>query len=382
MTTPVLLLAIAPNWIGAARIPRTLALAGFEVALLTRKDSLAEHSGYVSRLSLLPAVFTPQQWVFSFAEMVRARPPRIVIPGDDQVWILLQTVAELAPEGLPPDEYARLAALVRESLGDPAHYHTSTNKILFPAAAKALGVRMPASALVSNIQDAESFAMTHGYPVVLKLPYGFGGDGVAICADRAALTQALPRLRQSAVADLGAGSDTLLAQAYIRGSTTYYGIAAWKGKMLAGYATDKVVGHPEPKGPACVIRYRRDPQIRDFAERLVRGFGISGLAGLECLVEERTGEAYVLEINRRVAPGMDRGRLLGVDMCAALHAAVNDLPSPTRADLDEGETGIRCSFPQEWLRDPQSEWLRKYPTDVPWDEPELIVAMLAMRHQR
>jgi hypothetical protein len=109
---------------------------------------------------------------------------------------------------------------------------------------------------------------------------------------------------------------------------------------------------------------------------------MSGLAGLECLVDERTGQAYLLEINRRVAPGMDRGRLLGVDMCAALHAAVNDLPSPTRADLDEGETGIRCSFPQEWLRDPKSEWLRKYPTDVPWDEPELIVAMLALRKKR
>jgi hypothetical protein len=379
VSTPVLLVAIAPNWIGTARIPRALTLAGFEVSLLARQGSLAEHSGYVARLKLLPPVFTPLQWVLDFAAMVKERPPRIVIPCDDQAWILLQTVAEVEPPGMRPDDYARLVALVRESLGDPEYYATSTNKTMLPAAAGALGVRMPASGLVSNVEEAESFATTHGYPIVLKLPYGFAGKGVVICPDRGSLPRAWQQLRDSAVADLGAGTQTLLAQAYVRGGITYYGMATWKGELLAGYATDKVIGHPEPMGPACVIRYHRDPQIRDFAEKLARGFGMSGLAGLECLVEEGSGDAYLLEINRRVAPGMDRGRLFKVDMCAALHAAVNGLPSPTRAELDDGESGIRCSFPQEWLRDPNSEWLRKYPVDVPWDEPDLIAAMMALK---
>jgi len=39
-------------------------------------------------------------------------------------------------------------------------------------------------------------------------------------------------------------------------------------------------------------------------------------------------------------------------------------------------------FPQEWLRDDASRWLREYPVDVPWDEPELIEAMLALRNER
>ena len=37
-------------------------------------------------------------------------------------------------------------------------------------------------------------------------------------------------------------------------------------------------------------------------------------------------------------------------------------------------------FPREWLRDPHSRWLRECASDVPWDEPALIKAMLAMRH--
>ncbi len=41
MTRPVLLVSIAPKWIGTARIPRTL--AGFEASVLTCKNSLARH---------------------------------------------------------------------------------------------------------------------------------------------------------------------------------------------------------------------------------------------------------------------------------------------------------------------------------------------------
>jgi hypothetical protein len=48
-------------------------------------------------------------------------------------------------------------------------------------------------------------------------------------------------------------------------------------------------------------------------------------------------------------------------------------------DFDDGEERIGVSFPQEWLRDPDSPWLRDYPVDLPWEEPELIEAMIAWR---
>jgi hypothetical protein len=51
----------------------------------------------------------------------------------------------------------------------------------------------------------------------------------------------------------------------------------------------------------------------------------------------------------------------------------------TRVDMDEGEEHLNVHFPQEWLRDPRSHYLRNHPVDLPWDEPELIKAMLARR---
>ena len=67
---------------------------------------------------------------------------------------------------------------------------------------------------------------------------------------------------------------------------------------------------------------------------------------------------------------------------AALRAAVGASPVTARARLDADEEHVYVSFPHEWLRDPQSPYLQQYPVDVPWDDPELIEAMLALRHDR
>jgi predicted ATP-grasp superfamily ATP-dependent carboligase len=204
---------------------------------------------------------------------------------------------------------------------------------------------------------------------------------VAICASHGELAIAFQRLIAADQADDVGNEERgrLIVQAYIAGSVDYYAIAAWQGTLLVGYGAARVVGNPEPKGPATVTRYHRAPAMREFAQRLVEGFGMSGLLGLECVVADGSGEPYLIEINRRVVPGTHRGRELGADQCAALLAALDGRRSSTRTDLEPGEEVVRVSFPQEWLRDPRSRWLRDYPVDVPWDERTLLAAMLARR---
>jgi hypothetical protein len=62
-----------------------------------------------------------------------------------------------------------------------------------------------------------------------------------------------------------------------------------------------------------------------------------------------------------------------------LQAALTGAKSPTRSDFDEGEESLLVWFPEEWLRDPDSRYLRDHVVDVPWDEPELLEAFTAMR---
>jgi predicted ATP-grasp superfamily ATP-dependent carboligase len=386
MTTPtsVLLVATATRWLGTARIPRGLAKAGFTVALLTPRNSLAEKSGFIAKIGFLPDQATPMQWVHAFAATVTATSPRLVIPCDDMAFRLLQMLALTPPPRMQPALQLRLAALVRESLGDPAHYQASTDKTLLPAAAEALGLRVPPFAVCAGADEIAVFASAHAWPVVVKRRHGFAGQGVAICADRNDVARALAAFAAADAKDLvdpSAGPARYLAQAHLPGRTQYFQGVAWNGRLRAGYAGEKIIANPEPTGPPTVTRYFRSPRLRAMTEQLVAGFGMCGYFVAEFRVDERTQDVHLIEINRRISPATHLGALRNVDFCAALYAAVEGTVSTSRADLGEGEEGIAVFFPGEWLRDPESRYLREYPVDVPWDEPELIEAMLALRHE-
>ena len=380
MTTPILLVCTQARWQGTARIPRSLARAGFEVALLAPRTSLAEKSRFVAKVGHLPDGADARQWLHAFAAMVKAVNPRLALPCDDMAFQLMQRLVLSPPVDLQPSLHLELASLVRNSLGDPRFYATSVDKTLLPAAAEALGVRVAPHAMVADADAALAFAGTHGYPIVLKRSLGFSGSGVAIIANSAEVPQAIADLTQVQVLDLGrAPAPRLLAQAFVAGHVIGRSSAAWNGRELCGVTREKVMRDPPDTGPATVMRYYHDPEARAFSEALIAGLGITGIVGIEYAVSARTGERSLLEINRRVTPGTHTGELVGIDLAAALHAAVTGAPSAIPQDVAPGFERIVARFPQEWLRDPASPYLRDYPVDAPWDDPELFEAMLAMR---
>ena len=380
MTLSILMVCNSTRWIGAARMPRPLTRAGFDVSMLTPEGSLAAHTRFIARIGYLPVNTTPAQWVHAFAAMVKGTNPQFVMPCDDIALRLLQALVLSPPATMQPALATELGVLIRKSLGAPAHYRTAIGKTLLPPAAEALGIAVPAHRVVDGLAEAAEFAAEHGYPVVLKRDHSTAGDGVEICADRADLERWMAAFRNPAL-DLLDSSDKLLIQKHIAGRTRFYPAMAWNGELLTGYAGEKLVGSATAKGPPTVNRYSRSPALREVARKLAAGFGITGFFSPEFIEEEATGTPYLIEINRRLVGGAHRGSAIGVDHCAALHAALTGAPIPTRADLDEGEEHVTVHFPQEWLRDPDSRWLREHPVDVPWDDPQLIEAMLALRHE-
>ena len=381
-TATVLLVSTATRWIGTARVPRGLAKAGFDVALLTPRNSLAEKSRFVARIAFIPDVTTPLQWVSAFAGTVRATAPRIVVPCDEMAFHLLQTLVLAPPDDLQSALHLELSLLIRASLGEPAHYRASVDKTLLPAAAAALGVRVPACRNVGAIGEAEAFAHEHGYPVVLKRSHGFAGHGVAICGDAGELDAAWRRLCVAdALAPESGAVTRLLVQAFVHGATVSRSTVAWHGRHLAGTTRERLVRNPPESGPGSVVRYFHQPEVARFCTMLIEGFGMTGFSGIEFRVEQGTGLAYLLEINRRVTPGVPTSDLVGIDLCAALHAAATGTASTVPFDVPPGTDRIIARFPQEWLRDPNSPNLSQYPVDAPWDDPGVFEAMLAMRHE-
>ena len=379
----ILLVSTAASWYAPARAPRAFAKAGFDVTLLTPRNALAEHTRHLSRIAYLPAMVTSLHWVHAFAGIVKAVAPAHVIPCDEMSFRLLSLLVVSPPPDLRPQLQAELADLVRRSLGDPAHYRESADRTRVPAAAERAGLRVPPYVVAATIDDAERFAAAHGYPLAVRRAHSGAGDGTRIVADQVALVSAITALAAADPGDLEPDvARRVIVQKVISGRTCYQNAVAWQGRMLAEYAGDRLQpARADATAPGTVLHFHDAPDLGECARRLAAAFGISGLFTCEYVIDEATGDAYLVEVTRRIGPAAHYGAVLGVDLCAALRAAAQGEPAPGRSALEPGQQRTLVVFPGEWLRDPASQWLRRHPVDVPWDDPQLLEAMLALRHQ-
>src|SRR5690242_18514040 len=100
MGTSVLLVSTATRWFGTARMPRALAHAGFDVALLAPSGSLAAKSRFVGKIGHLPENATTRDWIYALAATVKATAPRLVIPCDDMSFRLLDLLVQSPPDDM------------------------------------------------------------------------------------------------------------------------------------------------------------------------------------------------------------------------------------------------------------------------------------------
>lgn len=374
------MVATATEWLGTARMPRNLAHAGFEVSLLVPPGSVAETSRYVMRIHHVAADATTRGWIDAFAVAVQDSSPRLVLPCDDTALRLMMLLALSPPPMMQPTLHVRLATLIADSLGDPGFFRASIDKTLIGPAAAALGVLVPASTVIGSLDTAEPFIALHGFPLVLKCSHSTAGEGVALCADRSELRREFTRLVAIPSLDFGDVSvGRVVLQEFVPGTIYFYTAVAWRGRLVSGVAVKKIEG--ERKGPTSTVRYFRSPQMHEATACIARGFGLTGIFSPEFIVDNRTGKLYMLEVNRRISHGTHRGESINVDAAAALFAAMHGT-DPPRDQLDPGEEHFCAHFPQEWIRDADSPHLRRFPVDVPWDEPELARALVGVALRR
>ncbi len=360
-------------------MPRVLARAGFDVALLAPKDSLAAKSRFVSRIAFLSATATAMEWLSTLIQMIDRISPDLLVPCDEMTLRLLFTLVHDPPRGLDRSLQARLVALIRKSLGDPRYYAASIDKTLLPAAAETFGVPVPPYAIAGRAEDAITHAGTLGYPVVLKRRFGFAGQGVAVVSTRQELIDAAQRLFQPDQLDLEESREPrLLVQAFISGTYQSQALVALRGVPLASFGWERHVATTAVKGQTAVVRFVRSPETLELAQTLCRSFGMDGFFNVQFVIDDRTGAAYLLEINRRIVTHMHLGERVGQDLGRALFDALDGKPPANAPKTDGGDGGIVVVFPREWLRDPSSRYLAEFPVDAPWDDPELFAAMIAM----
>jgi len=378
------ILLVALELTGAARLPRALQEAGFEVGVACRPQAHLAHTKFRDHLFRLSEKNHGGGILSALRTITAAWPPDLILPNDDRSALFLARAHELlTAQGTDPD----LVSLLVHSLGRPSSVSAAVSKRQTLAAAQKLGLRVPANGPVSSREEVRDFARRHGFPVVLKHSFSSAGQGVFICQDEAEVEKTLGELKlQRALAfrfmlwrekvrgrvmdeHWLPADESLIATQYIAGRSAMSLAAAVEGRMLGVLTAEAIMTHPGSTGPSSVVRFIHHEEMRHATGQLLKHWGLTGLIGFDFILDA-AGQAWLLECNPRPTPIAHLGARVGEDLCAALHAGLAGLPvkPPASASRDL----VVAHFPKEMWRDSRSPYLAPEFHDVPLDDPELM----------
>jgi Carbamoyl-phosphate synthase L chain, ATP binding domain len=378
---PTVLVVSTSRSFSAARLAMALVNAGCTVKAVCPTRHPLARTGAVSQVKtyhgLAPLV--------SLAGAITATKPDLVLPFDDLATMHLHDLYHRALRRGKAGESTSL--LIERSLGAAASFPIVYARTTTMELAEEEGIRVPKSGVVRNADDLRKSIARMGLPIVLKANATSGGDGVSIVhtpeeAEHALRTLAAPPLLARAAKRAIIDRDMTLvwpsllrrrhvvnAQAFVEGREATSAIACWKGTVLASLHFE-VLKKQDAGGPSTVLRLIENPEMSAAAEKMARRLELSGLHGFDFMLEAQTGNPYLIEINPRATQVGHLTLGPGRDLPAALYAAVTGKAIQTAPRLTENDT--IALFPQEWVRNPTSAFLRSSYHDVPWEEPELV----------
>jgi len=375
MSAPrVLVATLAIDYPAPARLPFELKQAGCDVALFAPAGSLAAQTPYVDRRAIAAGRGTTGAWTKLLLREIEAFDPAIVLPGDDA---MVRMLLGLAIDPPPGASSTGLADLVRASLGDLALVVDSIDKTRLFEIARSAGMSVAEGGVASGADDAVSIAESLGYPVIVRAGSGTGGAGTTRCESADAVAEAVRKVR---VPDgwMPARPHRVLVQRWVDGPVIVRASLAWHGDEVAGTTRGRLATYPSALGPGSAVVYAGIPAIAEAMRTLLRALDATGFVGAQFIVEPGTGTPLLLEINRRMVPATYGSRYAGIDQAQALAAMLRGERWSGPEDLRPGPGPRLALFPQEWYRDPDSNWLADLPCDAPWDDPALFRAMLRL----
>lgn len=373
-SAPSALVVTTLRWLSTARLGLALSEAGFAVSAICPSGHPLRRAAFLRR-AWRNGLFSP---LAILRDAIVSARPDLIVPCDDRaVAQLLGLHAAATGEDAVS---AGLRAVIERSLAAREHFPILQARGAFGDLAAGEGASMAETVVVAGRADLSRCASAWGFPMVLKSDGSWGGRGVRIVRDLDEAGRAFRRLGQATplawavwrvikdqdtgylVSALRRERRAVSAQRFIRGVPANVAAACWEGRVLAAVAVEAVRTAGE-RGPATVVRRVESPQMIAAVAKLACRLELSGLCGFDFMRDEADGRYHLIEINARATPTCHLTGADGVDLLAALRAAVTgDLP-PHGDKAPPGE--IIALFPEEMLRDPASPYLTAARHDVP-----------------
>jgi ATP-grasp domain len=378
---PTVLVTTTTKWFPTARLGMALDRAGFEVEILAPKRHPITKTRVVRRAYVYDA-FSP---LLSFHNAIQNGKPDLVVPSDD---FATQHLHDLYHQQKGTGNSGRsVCELIERSLGSQNGFPAIRSRASLIAIAREEGVRVPITAEIPDIAILRKWIAERALPVVLKTDGSSSGEGVRVPttpgqAERAfrALQSPLSFVRMTKRALINRDLRWILptlerrhsvvnAQEFIEGRDATSVVACWKGEVLAGLHFEVMIKQ-YVRGPASVLRVIDNIEMVVAIQKIVRRLCLSGLQGFDFLLKGNADTPYLIEMNPRATQVGHLALGTGRDLPAALYSALTGKAIQEAPSVTSNSTIVL--FPQEWLRNPESSYLRSGYHDIPWEEPELI----------
>jgi hypothetical protein len=388
---PTVLVATTSRWYPTARLAMALANYGCVVEMLCPLGHPITKT-MAARKTYRYHGLTPLR---SFAAAITNAQPDLIIPGDDLATRQLHRLYDREQRNGEAGSF--ICQLIERSLGPAESFPVAYTRSALIDLAQQEGIRVPATKAITNLDELKDWIIRNGFPVVLKANGTSGGDGVRIVrtldeAERAFCSlQAPPHWLRAAKRAFVDQDVTLVgpallrrrfemnAQTFVDGREATSAVACWRGKVLAALHFE-VIEKRSAAGPATVVRWIENIDIANAVAKMVRRLNLSGVHGFDFMLEEETGEAYLIEMNPRATQVGHLAMGPGRDIPAALYTALSGDVPQSAPTITENDT--IALFPQEWIRDPESSFLRSAYHDIPWNEPEFIRDCVSNRQKQ
>lgn len=378
---PRILLSATLRWPTAARLAIAFAGLGCHVEVICPREHPAGKTHAVSKIHLYAAL-SPLKSLYA---AIRLAAPDFIIPCDDTAAVNLHQLYTSVGARSPAANLVH--QIIALSLGMPEACTFATARGQLIALAAEEGVRVPDTTVITALAGFESWLTQFGFPAVIKADHTWGGLGVVIVRNMQEAQSAYQYLtvRPSigkTIAHIFLERDLPLfinsvkrmqriitVQRYITGTPANRAVACWQGQVLAGISVEAI--HTQHlTGPASVVRVIEHREMTEATARLVRRLGVSGLWGMDFILEASTGSAYLIEMNPRATPISHLVLGPGRNLPAAIYAQL--IGEPVRSPPVTITQDTIALFPGEYQRDPRSAWLHFGYHDIPVDEPELV----------
>jgi hypothetical protein len=306
---------------------------------------------------------------------------------DDGAVKELHNIHVRATNGPTAASSVKIIKLIETSLGNPEGFEFSRKKSKLIFMAKSLGVRCPPTAGISD-HDVDNQLDTVSYPILIKGDGSYAGKSVRIVGDAIQarrtmrefqLPPAWPTVLRIIIARLFPTTivkwickdpSAVCTQDFIDGYAANRAVACWKGEVLAGISV-RVHETVSTFGSGALVEIIDSPEMTDTANVLIKRLNLSGIIGFDFILDSEN-RAWLIEMNPRVTPVSYLG--CSTNLSTALFSKVAGIAVSFQISSVQGK--LIALFPQELERSPHSEFISSGYDDVPWEDPELVLAIL------